>query len=414
MICHTMSAQVGAIEQVVQAVKRGEISQAAIQASVNRINKLKRKYLPPLSYTSALPTSVDMGATNKRHAALASRMYAKSTTVIRSVEGHLPVSKGPGTKSVYLFPGKAPLGGGLGGGAVDSGEEKTREPYLKNSFIDLVKPDNLLVHAIQYFDSKSLDPAEEALIEQADVVVFCTRNASLSQYQKDLGISLGKKLGSKFIAVATCDPYDFLEDVKAVQNYIATYEPTPEAFQSALNVIFGAIPASGVLPVGSARDKPKVRLLDNASEDEISHVWSLFQNIFPAWQIERDHLADLLTKVPGVHLIHDKGFSLGYYQKTSAGDLEGMLSVVGVVESYRGKGLGTALVNRTREELKAQSETGKLVSFGISSSFPRFWPGIPLSFPSEDRDFFIHRGARIPLFCDSNIAVSCFNTHEPL
>ena len=38
MICHTMSAQVGAIEQVVQAVKSGELSQKAIDASVERVS----------------------------------------------------------------------------------------------------------------------------------------------------------------------------------------------------------------------------------------------------------------------------------------------------------------------------------------------------------------------------------------
>lgn len=392
MVCHTMSAQVGAIENVVQAVKQGEISQEAIQSSVNRVNELKRKYLTPLSDASALHTSIDMGATNKRHAALASRMYAQSTTVVRSAPGRIPVTKGPETKCVYLLPGKAPLGGGLGGGAVDSGEEKTREPYLKHSFIDLIKPDNSLVHAIQYFDSKALDPAEEVIIGQADVVVFCTRNGSLSQYQKDLGLSLGKKLGSKLIAVATCDPYDFLDDVEAIQNYITTYEPTPEAFQSALDVIFGVIPASGVLPVGSAHNKPEVELLDNTSEDQITHLWTLWHEIFPAWPVNRGHLAAMVSKVPGVHLIHDKGFSLAYYQKTGDGGLDGMISVVGVLESYRGKGLGTALINRTRKELNARSETGKPVSFGIRSSFPRFWPGVPVNFAPKDRDFFIHRG----------------------
>jgi len=181
MVCHTMSAQVGAIEHVVQAVRRGEISQEAIQESVNRVHKVKRKYLLPLTNKAALPSSVDMEATNTRHAALASRMYARSTSIVRSAPGYLPISKCPETKSVYLLPGKSPLGGGLGGGAVDSGEEKTREPYLTNGFMDLLEPDNPLVHAIQYFDSKPLGQAEEALISEADVVIFCTRNASLSR-----------------------------------------------------------------------------------------------------------------------------------------------------------------------------------------------------------------------------------------
>lgn len=392
MICHTMAAQVGAIEQVIQAVKAGEISQDAIQASVNRIYDLKQKYLPPLSNSSSIPSSIDMTAINKRHAALASRMYAQSTTVVRSVAGHFPITKGPETKLVYLFPGKAPLGGGLGGGAVDSGEEKTREPYLKNTFIDRVKPDGTLVHALQYFDSKALDPAEESLIDQADAVIYCTRNASLSQYQRDLGLSLGKKLGNKFISIATCDPYDFLDDVNEVQNYITTYEPTPESFQAALDIIFGAIPASGVLPVGSTGNKPEVRLLDSNSEDDITHLWTLWRDILPKWPVDKEHLTMLVTKVPGVHLIHEKGFSLAYYQATNSGGFEAHLSAIGVLESYRGKGLGTTLVNKTREELKKRSQNRSIESFGVRSQFPRFWPGVPTSFAPKDKDFFVHRG----------------------
>jgi hypothetical protein len=43
MICHTMSAQVGAIEEVVQAVKSGKLSQDGIQASVDRVKDLKAR-----------------------------------------------------------------------------------------------------------------------------------------------------------------------------------------------------------------------------------------------------------------------------------------------------------------------------------------------------------------------------------
>ena len=53
MICHTMSAQVGAIEQVVQAVRSGQLSQDAIQASIDRVNDLKARVCTEL--TSNLP-----------------------------------------------------------------------------------------------------------------------------------------------------------------------------------------------------------------------------------------------------------------------------------------------------------------------------------------------------------------------
>ena len=81
MICHTMSAQVGAIEQVVKAVKAGELSREEIQKSVDRVTRLKRRFL----FRSSSRT-VDIEAQKT----LSSEIYAKSTTVVRSEPGAFP------------------------------------------------------------------------------------------------------------------------------------------------------------------------------------------------------------------------------------------------------------------------------------------------------------------------------------
>jgi hypothetical protein len=49
-----MSAQIGAIEQAIQAVKTGELSQADIAVSVDRVHDLKHRYL---ASTFPIPTS---------------------------------------------------------------------------------------------------------------------------------------------------------------------------------------------------------------------------------------------------------------------------------------------------------------------------------------------------------------------
>lgn len=125
MICHTMSAQVGAIEQVVEAVKTGELSQEAIQISVDRVKALKDKFLS----SSIAPGKVNMRAQED----LASEIYAKSTTLVRSEPGVLPLALSE--KIIFISPGKTPLGGG----AVESGEVKTREPYTPATYIDLLR-----------------------------------------------------------------------------------------------------------------------------------------------------------------------------------------------------------------------------------------------------------------------------------
>lgn len=81
MICHTMSAQVGAIEQVVQAVMAGELSQEVIQKSVDRVANVKTRFLSKSS-----SSAVDFEAQET----LASEIYAKSTTVVRSEPGAIP------------------------------------------------------------------------------------------------------------------------------------------------------------------------------------------------------------------------------------------------------------------------------------------------------------------------------------
>ena len=124
MICHTISAQVGAIEQVIQAVRSGELSQEAIEVSVGRVKALKSKFLS----SSSNPGGVNIAA----QGTLAFEIYAKSTTVVRSEPGTFPLS--PSRKIVFVSPGRTPLGGG----AVESGEEKTREPYTPATYIDLL------------------------------------------------------------------------------------------------------------------------------------------------------------------------------------------------------------------------------------------------------------------------------------
>src|SRR3954466_13639247 len=106
MICHTMAAQVGSIELVVQAVKDGELSQKNIQASVDRVRKLKTKYFS--STRSQIPKSTldTLEVRRKAQYELASNIYSKSTTLVRSAPGVFPISKDPATKIIFVSPGK--------------------------------------------------------------------------------------------------------------------------------------------------------------------------------------------------------------------------------------------------------------------------------------------------------------------
>lgn len=218
-------------------------------------------------------------------------------------------------------------------------------------------------------------------------MIYATRNASLSPYQKDFGISLGKKFGKNLIVIATCDPYDFLEEKGEIKNYITIYEPTIPAFKSAVDVIFGATKAVGALPVGprpSYHDFGSSIQSFNGSKGGVDHIWKLWQTIFPKWPIERERLARILGRKSGQHYVHDSGFCL-----TFIGGGHAKIAIIGVLAEHRGKGIGTGLISKAVYELKLTHPNALL---SIGSLFPRLWPGVPVDFSVESQDFFLHRG----------------------
>jgi len=399
MICHTIAAQVGAIEEVVAAVKKREISQFTIQASVDRVKKLKAKYL---SDTKPLPTSTGANSAdrNSRQESLATEIYAQSTTVVRSEPGSIPIFSDASKKIVFVSPGKTPVGSG----AVESGEEKTREQYTPASYIDVVRVHNQTVVDIRFHDGVPFPAEEQKQIDEADIIIFATRNASLSPYQKELGISLGKNFGNKITVIATCDPYDFLEEKEEIKNYITIYEPTTPAFRSAIDIVFGITKPRGTLPVSSVLPKYDIRVL-GSSDEETGRLWNMWQEIFPKWKIDRQRLTKFLRQTHGHHLIHENGFCISFLMPGG----HGKTSAVGVLSDYRGSGLGTALIRKAQQELiiaARSSSEGGLKSLDIGSASPRFWPQVPIDLSQTDKDFFLHRGNFIPeygMLCTSNI-----------
>jgi beta-N-acetylhexosaminidase len=391
-----MSAQVGAIEMVIEAVKSGELSQESIEASVVRVEELKTKYLSSKNNLSN-ERPVDKSAQEK----MASEIYAQSTTLVRSDPGIFPISKDPSAKIAFISPGKTPLGGG----AVESGEQKTREPYTPEAYIDILRAQNPSILDLRFDESKSNWTSDcDKAIAEAETIIFASRNASLSQYQKDFGLYLGSKYGKKLIVIATCDPYDFQEEnlPSQIRNYVTIYEPTIPAFKSAVDIIFGITKPLGVSPVGSIISDPHKTLGRgfNGTDEEIKHIWKLWQVIFPAWPIKYERLSKILQNESGHHFVHDHGFCLSFIQGG-----QGKVSCVGVLEQYREKGIGTRLIELACLGLRKKGKEaglGDMIPIQIASVFPRLWAGVPLSFPKQHRDFFLHRGlfTKIPpAFC---------------
>lgn len=135
--------------------------------------------------------------------------------------------------------------------------------------------------------------------------------------------------------------------------------------------------------------KHDIRALTD-SDSDAGKICQLWQTIFPKWPIDPQRLGRLLYGLPGHHYIHEKGFCLSFLEDGK----HGKIAAVGVLTEYRGKGLGTALVETARAGLRrAADENGEeLSSLEIGSMAPRFWPQMPVDFPPEVGRFFLNRG----------------------
>jgi beta-N-acetylhexosaminidase len=241
MICHTFDVQCAAIDHVCDAVTAGTLSQERIETSLGRLRKLKERYTSWSRALSAEPSET-LVALNKSGEKLAHQIYADATTLVRAQEGLLPLK--PTTKIAFVSPGPdVPIGG-----AVDSGTLPTRVPWIADTF-----GERILKRAPQMtdvrFTTSTLTDEQWKQVEEADVVILATRNARESKYQKELGLEVAKRRGtSPLISIATCAPYDFLDDAQ-IRTYIAVYEPTVEAFSAAVDILFGDAQPKGKLPV---------------------------------------------------------------------------------------------------------------------------------------------------------------------
>lgn len=133
-----------------------------------------------------------------------------------------------------------------------------------------------------------------------------------------------------------------------------------------------------------------IRDLTSSAEDT-EKIWQMWQTIFPEWPIEQQRLEKIFHLLPGYHHIHENGFCLSFLKDGA----HGKIAAIGVLPQHRGRGLGTALLERAKAGLKntALANGGALKTLVIGSEFPRFWPQMPVDFSSEVKNFFLHRGA---------------------
>lgn len=380
MICHTFKAQVGAVDEVFNDCKSGVIPIEQILKSISRVNELKDKFASWDKLADLQPQVVQ--DLRPKHHELATEIYARSVTVIRDEQKALPLS--PASKIVYMYPfGKFVRSGVIGGD-----DESAELPCTPPAFVDILRSHSTDIAALPLYDDTDLDEATQKEVAAADVVILATRNAKLSPKQTEIGLKLNG-LAKKLVVVATCDPYDFMDNPE-VKTVLATYEPTVEAFLAVARVIFSENKASGILPVLTTRDQLPIEPFD-AGRD-LQGVIALWHELLPQYAVPADRLSDLLPRSNGKHFIVRSKDKLVGFVATYVNDGDSrtaFISVLLVDSDHRSRGVGMTLISHARQYLR---ETAKAQQITIGSAIPRFWPGVPLDTPDQVRSFFVHQG----------------------
>lgn len=233
MLCisHTLDYQIRSAKAIKKAVLNGEISEARIDESVERILQMKEKYkLTQNLYPDVL--KLERFFINKPAVPLASDVSRKSITLIRDVNSLLPV-KGGNILSISAEPASAMC--------VEDGKAP------RNSFSDAVT-ENLGGEGIvipQNPDNGLMDEICRKCTGR-DVIILGLYNCRVNPGQIELFNKIRHE-NTNIIAVLLKSPYDarYLDNGATC---IAAYEYSALSISSVIEVLAGG-PAYGRLPV---------------------------------------------------------------------------------------------------------------------------------------------------------------------
>ncbi|MBY0012083.1 beta-N-acetylhexosaminidase [Paenibacillus typhae] len=234
LVSHTYSWQIEAIEAVIQAVIRGEISEARIDASVQRLASLKAKRGITGAEPQAFPAIQQQLASEASHEV--ARTLSEQSITLLCDDGQLPLAEHEG---IYVIWPEVRINHEV----VEALQEEMTLGKALNSYYDKVTERII-----------GVDPAAEEIavvLEESrsfTQIVTATYNADFSPGQRQILQELTARIGCRVIVVAVRNPYDFTA-VSGIRTYIASYENKPLAMQSVAKVLAGQSFTRGVLPV---------------------------------------------------------------------------------------------------------------------------------------------------------------------
>jgi len=244
---------------LLDAVRRGEISEARINESVRRILKVKAKYglLPGVAGSptggaqSRLPVSDDPAAgkattgidpttgsvSTPAARDLAARIARQAVTLVRNEGGLLPLKNLSGKRIVVFTP------------AIAGTYYNEPATSLRSWIGETISRRHTLTWELQYSRRPTAAQVDKALemAASADLVIFGSHNLNLEPE----AIKFAQRIaatGKPMVLVALGNPYDLMV-LPQIRMYLVTYGSEREVGEALAGVLFGEFHPSGHLPV---------------------------------------------------------------------------------------------------------------------------------------------------------------------
>lgn len=222
---HTYDVQRQAIDGVIEAVKRGDISEERINESFVRVMKLKQAYNVSREATDYERDEFE----HARQAEFVKKLTDESITLVKDEQDLLPIQEEEKIVLIYNSVQQASL-------AEEQFKSKNTLAHFLSRYTD-----------VSHYDLTN-DINLDDVYEQADKIVLATNNISRNQDLCHKVEQLLQKFGDKTIAVATSSPYDY-QIVKDASTFVATYDPRESALESASRLLTGKYTNRARLPV---------------------------------------------------------------------------------------------------------------------------------------------------------------------
>jgi beta-N-acetylhexosaminidase len=179
------------------------------------------------------------------HQQLADQTYAQSMTVIRDEAGLIPIKR-PDAGRILVVTQK--------GAEVTQAADLTFQPdafiNALSRQLDAVAASDVAAIALPARPDDQDCVALQQQARQADVVILMTCNAHLASRITSTRAIVRAVLEAErpVIGVAVGNPYDAMA-LPEVRTWLATYDFLSPALEAAAQVLVGALPAPGTLPV---------------------------------------------------------------------------------------------------------------------------------------------------------------------